>query len=124
MSAPFPLPDTMDVLEYPSLTLLDSGLPCRQVPQFMSPQFAFSAGTEKPVYTITHRVDFDFSASVLEASERVDRSEYVLNPTRALLVYMGPVELLLVVAWVEDRYSNTPKDYCRAYCWRESRTFP
>jgi len=124
MAADFPLPDTMDILSYPGLELLIAGVPCRQVPQFMQPEFSFSAGTGNPIYTITHHVDFDDNPAVVDATERDAGSRYIPTPGCALLVYLGAVELLLLPVWVEDRYTNTERFYQRAYCWREYRHFP
>lgn len=124
MSAPFALPDLMEIRTYPGYTLLESDVPCRQVPQFMKPNFAFSAGTDRPVYSITHRVDFDYTESVLDNSVQAQDSEYHLDATRVLIITYGGVTLELLVAWVEDRYTNTPEYYCRAYCWRLNRTLP
>jgi len=124
MTAPFALPDEMAVYTYPDMELIEDGIPCRQVPTFMRPQYAFAGGIIQSHYMFSHHVDFNFRETVIEGSYHIEYSQFAMIATRALFIMAGDVSLTLAVAWVEDRYTNTGDYYCRAYCWRISRETP
>jgi len=121
MTAPFTLPDLMTIWDISAGSPIAFDIPCRQVPKFMWPQYAFSGGIIQSHYQLSHWIDFDFNADVVDAAEHVEKSQFNLIASRYAIIIIGGVALKLDIAWVEDRFSNTDDYYCRAYCWRRQR---
>jgi len=119
MSAPFPLPDTCSLYRpFGAGTPTYTDLPCRIVPNLTFGR----GGTAGPTYLMwTHWIDFEPSTDVRDGCTRSAGSNYVSyadgDEIRASLegrTYSW------VVIWVEDRFTNTDNNYCRAYCVRDS----
>jgi len=121
MTAPFELPDTADLYDSVyATTPYETGVPCRQVPCVLSGTIRsdFNSGFKG----FTHWVDFPPDTFIYDVSETTNawlQGVQAANPM--IILMLGDVELRLAVLWVEDRFTNTPKDYIRAWCTRWSR---
>jgi len=123
MAAPFELPDLCDIMTfYPGGTVLASDVPCRQVPRYAVGTVADWEETENR-RGWTHWVDFESDAFVYDSASAFAGDTAITIPSgRATLVFTMPdVLLVLKAVWVEDRFTNTPSAYLRAYCIRTLR---
>lgn len=118
MTVPFELPDTADLYDSVYSTVpYETGVPCRQVP-------CLTSGTIRSDVNVafkgfTHWVDFDEGTFIYDATESANAWTQGVQAANPMIILMlAGVELRLSVLWVEDRYTNTPKAYVRAWCSR------
>lgn len=119
MAAPFPLPDTCDIFRpLGAGAPVSAGVSCRIVPNLRTGR----GGTAGPTYLMwTHYIDFESTVDVRDGCTRAAGTNYVTyadgDGLKATLE--GKLHVWVVV-WVEFRYTNTPNNYKRAYCVRDS----
>ena len=119
MTAPFPLPDTVDIYRPLGAAVPTySGVACRIVPCFFKGRFG-QAGSAFSY--VTYWVDFETTVDVRDGQTRAAGTNYntYADGDGIRWSFQGR-DYRLVVAWVEDRYQNTDKEYTRAYCVRDT----
>jgi len=122
MTAPFPLPDLADL--YAGLGDIEpyaEDVPCRQVPQFHRLQALDESGQQ--MMGLTHWVDFE--PDVFIADEASPMTSLMGQSFQAAVpiikIQLDGALLTLMVLFVEDRFTGTPKAYTRVYCQRALR---
>lgn len=120
MPVPFDLPDLCNLYHAGEAEPYAEDVPCRQVPNMVRGRATNDSFNQ---LTWTHWVDFAPDAVVIDNA---------FSPPGGVLIQAAAggdiIEILtddlwlqLHVIWVEDRYTNTPSAYTRAYCIRTFR---
>lgn len=119
MPVPFELPDKCDLYRNGEVVPYAENVPCRQVPNMRYGRPG-TGGLQGLAWT--HWVDFEPDVAV-EDNSMVPVGFFYPTVGFGDTIQMVdfPVLLTLRVIWVEDRYTNTPGEYVRAYAVRVLR---
>jgi len=125
VTAPFALPDLMDVRNANDDDTLYFNVPCRQVPRLFNWLAPSGTSTNTDFYGVSHYVDFDSVYDLVDdeaelVAAGIWRFDY--DGSYILVVTAGPFTLRLRVIYFELRYTNTEREYYRFYCQRLSIT--
>lgn len=119
MTAPFDLPDTCTIYaNWNTGVIKEDDVPCRQVPRWK--EGLQSIGVSNGVGW-THWVDFNPTSQVDDGQGGSAGGTWTFSVGDSIFMILGGHAVLLVVLWVEDRFTNTDKHYIRAYCTRQFR---
>jgi len=122
MAAPFELPDICDIYRpFGSVDPEYTDVPCRIVPTFgLRPRN--NQNVQQGIQW-THWVDFESDVDVIDNVGLVTTTSVLtFNPGDEIRTeFPSGITLILMVVFVEDRYTNTDNDYKRAWCVRYLR---
>jgi len=124
MTAPFELPDIVDIWNNNDDTLMAESVPCRVVPCMVKQFDVWSSGTDTQVTYISHWVDLEDLSIKMDNSSLIAAAHYSWDFNGGVIIKMnwGGWMLVLRCMWQELRYTRTEKYYHRLYCQRISQT--
>lgn len=123
MTAPFALPDLVQIWSSDDASLLFDNVPARVVPCLMKTFQVWNSGTNTQVTGISHWVDMEDLDNKFEYAELVAALHYSFEYDAGLIIKLsfGSWTLSLRAMWQELRYTSTPNYYHRIYCSRISQ---
>jgi len=123
MTAPFALPDLVDIWNANDDTLLFSSVPARVVPCMAKSFAVWNSATNTQVTYISHWVDLEDMDNKWEYASLVAAVHYEWDFDAGVIIKLalGSWELQLRAMWQELRYTSTPSYYHRIYCSRKSQ---
>lgn len=123
MTAPFALPDLVQIWNANDDTLLFADVPARVVPCFIKQFSVWNSATNTQVTAISHWVDMEDLSNKWEYASLVAAVHYSLDYDAGVLIKLnfGGWELVLRAMWQELRFTGTDDYYHRIYCSRVSQ---
>jgi hypothetical protein len=123
MTAPFALPDVVDIWNANDDTLLFSSVACRVVPCILKTFSVWNSATNTQVTGITHWVDMEDQSNKWEYAGLIAALHYSWDFDAGVIMKLnyGGWELQLRAMWQELRFTGTPDYYHRIYCSRISQ---
>ena len=123
MTAPFELPDTVEMWNAAETELLHENIPARVVPCMQHFFQVWGSGTNTQVVFWSHWVDVDDFGNVWDGVERIAACHYALEYDFGPIIILnwGGWLLKLRVQYVELRYTSTDRYYLRLWCSRLSQ---
>lgn len=123
MTAPFPLPDTIDIWRNDETIIDFPNVPARVVPCFKGVMQQLDTATNTRAAFIDHWVDFDDVGYIVDGASRIaavfQSFEHDFGPI--ITMQFGGWLLKLRIVWFELRFTNTERYYVRAWCSRMSQ---
>jgi hypothetical protein len=127
MSAPLPLNHRASLFKpFGAVTATWTNKPCRLVPS-EKPGRGSDAGTNYVRWS--HYIDFDVDTDTIKVMDGTTRASgsdvlaYTDGDGVKVDLQKGDALVSLVVVWVEWRYIGEAREYIRAYCLRDARTW-
>lgn len=118
MAAPFELPDLMDLYRpFGASSPIDTGIPCRIVP---NERYGRGEAVGTTYLTWSHWVDLESNYDIRDGCSRAAGTNYITyaDGDQVEATLEGKTWRFVVV-WVEKRYTNTDRNYTRAYLVRD-----
>lgn len=123
MTAPFELPDRVNIWNSAGTTIVAANVPARVVPCLMKTFSVWNSATNTQVTGMSHWVDLNFDFQKYEYQQLIAALHYNFDYDAGLLIKLevAGFELVLRGMWQELRYTNTDNEYQRIYCSRVSQ---
>jgi len=123
MTAPFALPDLIEVWNNDETALLFGDVPARVVPCMAKFFQVWNSATNTQVTYISHWVDVEDLSNKLEFASLVAATHYAWDFDSGVIIILNWAGWLLKlrVMWQELRYTRTDQYYHRLYCSRISQ---